>query len=186
MGVTLMSISRIMGARSTIVFKGDTCRIFDKGCKIIGEIVMDGGLYHIYQECCPDSKEFAGKANEVVTIDELHHCMGHVSNSAARVLVWKKLMLGIELDESSKPSVCESCKWAKGVRKEIQRTHDGDCATAVRDEVHSDLWGRLQSRLSIERNITSVLLMTTAISLTYSFFEPRTKPLMLTSPTKPC
>ncbi|KAF8229592.1 hypothetical protein L208DRAFT_1067534, partial [Tricholoma matsutake] len=138
---TLVSISQIMAAGSTIVFKGDTCRIFDKGHKIIGEIVMDGGLYRIYQEHCPNSKEFAGKANEVLTIDELHHRMGHVSHSAARVLVRKKLMSGIELDELSKPSVCESCEWAKGVRKEIQRTHDGDRATAVRDEVHSDLWG---------------------------------------------
>jgi len=51
-----------MATGSTIVFKRDTCRIFDKDCKVIGEIVMDGGLYHIYQECHhPDSKEFAGK-----------------------------------------------------------------------------------------------------------------------------
>jgi GAG-pre-integrase domain len=127
----------------------DTCvnqlnygpRIFDKGCKIVGEIVMGGGLYRIYQECHPDSKEFAGKANEVVTIDELHRHMGHVSHSAARALVQKKLVSGIELDESSKPLVCESCKWVKGVWKEIQRTCNGDHTAAVGDEVQSDLWG---------------------------------------------
>jgi len=75
-----------------------------------------------------------------LTIDKLHCCMGHVSHSAARVLVWKKLMSGIELDESSKPSVCESCKWVKGVQKEIQRTCNGDRTAAVGDEVHLDLW----------------------------------------------
>jgi len=67
--------------------------------------------------------------------------MGHVSHSAARALVRKKLVSGIELDESSKPSVCESCEWVKGVRKEIQRTRNGDRAATVGDEVHSDLWG---------------------------------------------
>jgi hypothetical protein len=102
---------------------------------------MNRGLYRVYQEHHLDSTEFAGKANEVLTIDELHRRMGHISHSAARVLMQKKLVSGIELDESSKPTVCESCEWAKGVWKEIQKTRNGDRAAAVGDEVHLDLWG---------------------------------------------
>lgn len=102
---------------------------------------MDRGLYCVYQECHLDSTEFAGKANEVLTIDELHCQMGHISHSAARVLMQKKLMLGIELDELSKPTVCESCEWEKCVWKEIQKTCNGNHAAAVGDKVHLDLWG---------------------------------------------
>lgn len=141
MGVTLVSISRITKAGSNVLFTGDTCKIFDKDRKIVGKIKVDGGLYRVYQGRRPDSEEFAGKAREVLSIDELHRRMGHVSHSAARALVQKKLVSGIELDESSKATVCESCEWAKGVRKEIQKTRDGDRAVAIGDEVHSDLWG---------------------------------------------
>jgi hypothetical protein len=76
-----------------------------------------------------------------LTIDELHCHIGHVSHSAVRASVWKKLVLGIELDKLSEATVCESCKWEKGVWKEIQKTCDGNCAMAIGNEVHLDLWG---------------------------------------------
>ncbi|KAF8227071.1 hypothetical protein L208DRAFT_1298510, partial [Tricholoma matsutake] len=116
MGVMLVSISCITKAGSNVLFTGDTRRIFNKDWKLIGKI-------------------------KVLTIDELHHHMCHVSRSGVRALVQKKLMSSIELDESSEATICESCKWAKGVQKKIQKTCDGDCAEAVGNEVHLDLWG---------------------------------------------
>ena len=45
MGITLVSISRVAGAGSTVVFTGNVCRIYSKDREIIGEIKVKGGLY---------------------------------------------------------------------------------------------------------------------------------------------
>ncbi|KAF8237928.1 hypothetical protein L208DRAFT_1050518, partial [Tricholoma matsutake] len=74
-------------------------------------------------------------------IGRIKGSLDHLSHSAMRALVQKKLVSGIELDELSEATVCESCEWAKGVRKEIQKTYDGDHAAVISDKVHSDLWG---------------------------------------------
>ncbi|KJA26564.1 hypothetical protein HYPSUDRAFT_116472, partial [Hypholoma sublateritium FD-334 SS-4] len=67
--------------------------------------------------------------------------LGHVGHEAARRLVEKGLVTGVELDESSKPTFCASCDWGKGHRKAIQRVREGERASVVGEEIHSDLWG---------------------------------------------
>src|SRR5277367_48329 len=133
MGVTLVSISRIATAGSTVVFAGDACRIYDKDRKTVGRIKVKGGLYHVYATR-PIEGEYAGKTKEVLTIDELHHRLGHVSNERARLLVKKGLVEGVELDMSSEATVCESCEWAKGEQKAIVRVRDERKTTAVGEE----------------------------------------------------
>jgi hypothetical protein len=123
MGVTLVSISRIAAAGSIVVFAGDTCRIYDKERKIIGKIRVKGGLYRVYATR-PIEGEYAGKVKEVLTIDELHRRLGHVSHERARLLVKKGLVEGVELDVNSEATVCESCEWAKGERKAIVKVRD--------------------------------------------------------------
>jgi hypothetical protein len=43
----LVSISRIAGAGSTVVFTRNVCRIYSKDWEIIGEIKVEGGLYWV-------------------------------------------------------------------------------------------------------------------------------------------
>ena len=57
---------------------------------------MKGGLYRVYATH-PIEGEYAGKAKEVLTIDELHRRLGHVSHERARLLVKKGLVEGVEL-----------------------------------------------------------------------------------------
>ncbi len=76
-----------------------------------------------------------------MSIDKLHRCLGHVSHARAKFLVDKGLILGIELDPDSRPTVCESCEWAKGQRKAIRKERATERAAAVGDEIHSDIWG---------------------------------------------
>ena len=141
MGVTLVSISRITQAGSSVLFEGDYCQIFDRKRRQVGKIEVKGGLYRVYEARDKNPKEFAGKAAEVMTIDELHRCMGHIAPSAAKLLVEKNLINGIQLDLSSEATVCESCEWAKSVRKLIQKVREGERAESIGDEVHADLWG---------------------------------------------
>lgn len=62
----------------------------------------------------------AADANEVLSINELHRRMVHVSHERAKLLVKKGLVEGVTLEDNSEVVICES---------------------AVGDEVHSDLWG---------------------------------------------
>jgi transposase InsO family protein len=140
MGVTLVSISRIAGAGATVVFSGNLCTILNKDRKVIGVIKMKGGLYRVFSPTSGNGA-YSSQAMELLTIDELHRRLGHVSHERARFLVKKGLVEGVELDASSKVSVCESCEWGKGERKSITKVREGKRHTAVGDEVHSDLWG---------------------------------------------
>ncbi|KAG2347008.1 hypothetical protein BDR05DRAFT_856830, partial [Suillus weaverae] len=73
-----------------------------------------------------------------VTVMELHQRMGHIAPSAARRLAENGLVLGIKVDLSSgEPTFCESCIYAKAIRKPIKKIREGDFA----EEVHTDLWG---------------------------------------------
>jgi hypothetical protein len=78
---------------------------------------------------------------EVLTVDELHRRLGHVGHDAARLLVEKGLVRGVDLDLESKPTVCASCEWGKGHRKAVQRVREDERAAKLGDEIHSDLWG---------------------------------------------
>ena len=79
MGVTLVLISRIVSAGSTVVFTGEFCRIYNKGRTLIGEVKVKGGLYRIYYSKS-GAKGYSVQVNEIMTVDELHRCLGHVSH----------------------------------------------------------------------------------------------------------
>jgi len=140
MGVTLVSISCIAAAGSTVIFSGDNCRIFNNSKSLLGKIEMSQGLYRVYS-AHEEPAGYARRVKELLTIDELHRRLGHVAHKAARKLVKDGLVKGVELDEESKPTVCVSCEWGKGHRKAIHKVREEEEPDDVGDEVHSDLWG---------------------------------------------
>jgi hypothetical protein len=85
-------------------------------CDIIGEIIVKGGLYQVFMSGSKAGAH-AADANEVLSINDLHRLMGHVSHERARLLVKKGLVEGVTLENNSEVIVCESCGWAKGQRK---------------------------------------------------------------------
>ena len=115
MGVTLVSISHIATAGSTVIFSGDNCRIFNNLKSLLGKIEMSQGLYHVYS-ACEEPAGYAGRVKELLMIDELHHHLRHVMHEAAKKLVEDGLVKGVELDEESKPTVCvllaDTCAFA--------------------------------------------------------------------------
>lgn len=143
MGITLVSISRIAGAGSTVVFTGNVCRIYSKDRDIIGEIKVRGGLYRVLTK---GTKAYAYTANldnndKPLSIDELHRRLGHVSHDRAKLLVDKGLVKGVTLEGGNEKTVCESCEWAKGARKKVTKIREDERCAGVGDEIHSDLWG---------------------------------------------
>ena len=72
MGITLVSISWIANAGSTVIFSGNICKIYDKNKQVIGKIKGKGGLYHVYSSNQANQAQVAD-AKETVLINELHH-----------------------------------------------------------------------------------------------------------------
>src|ERR1700678_1487854 len=120
MGITLVSISWIANAGLTVVFSGDICKIYDKNKEVIGEIEGKGGLYRVYSSNGASQAQVADE-KETVSIDELHRRLGHVLHERIKFLVKKGLVKGIELDPGVEATICESCEWAKGQRKQVSK-----------------------------------------------------------------
>ena len=140
MGVTLISISRIAKAGSTVVFQGCYCRIYNQIKVRIGEIREKGGLYRVFMLNSEESANSVGTA-DAISIDELHRRLGHISHDRAKLLIDKGLVVGVKLEAESEATVCESCEWAKTTRKAIAKVRSGDRCAELGDEIHSDLWG---------------------------------------------
>ena len=79
MGITLVSISHIATAGSTIVFTGNICKIYNKERIVVGVIKVKGGLYRVYTSSS-ESGAHVVSAKEALSIDELHCYLGHVSH----------------------------------------------------------------------------------------------------------
>ena len=127
MGITLISISRVAGAGSTVVFTGNVCRIYSKDREIIGEIKVKGGLYRVLTKGTKAYTYTATPDNEdILSIDELHRRLGHVSHDRAKLLVNKGLVKGVTLEPGTEVVACESCEWAKGHRKQMTKVREDE------------------------------------------------------------
>ena len=140
-GYTLVSVGRLDDGGYTVTFGGGKCEIRGEDGKVVGSVPKTSqGLYKLTHEI---SEETANAAVEVLTLDQLHRRMGHISATTARQLVDKGLVTGVKLDKklNAQPFFCESCVYAKATRKPVVKVCEGKRATLFREEVHSDLWG---------------------------------------------
>ncbi|THG92498.1 hypothetical protein EW026_g8418 [Hermanssonia centrifuga] len=138
MGVTLISISRIDASGSSILFKSGKCCLYNPVDDLVGKIPVVDGLYCVYH---PKHIDYAGRVKDVLTVEELHRRMGHISYDAARHLVKEGLIIGVVLDDAPPTGPCAVCNAAKATRKPIWKEHEGERAAAVGGKVHSDVWG---------------------------------------------
>jgi hypothetical protein len=56
---------------------------------------------------------------ETVTVNDLHHWMGHIAPDAVKLLVKKGMVEGIHLDENQSIHTCDSCEFAKIVARQL-------------------------------------------------------------------
>ncbi len=121
-GYTLISVGRLDDLGFELTFGGGKCIIRAPDGEVVGVVPKDdGGLYRVRHE-----GDSAGAAEEVLTLDQLHRRMGHISPEVARRLVEKGFVTGIKLDKSSgEPQFCESCIYAKATRKPVSKARRG-------------------------------------------------------------
>ena len=79
----------------------------------------------------------AGEDREVLTIEELHRCMGHIAPKTARQMVSKGAIRGIEIDSALEIQHCNSCKYAKATQKPIKKEPEQKILVMK----STDIWG---------------------------------------------
>ena len=171
MGVTLVSISGIAKAGSTIIFQGYYCQIYNQIRNRIGEIREKGGLYHVFMLNSEEGANSVGTA-EAISIDKLPHRLGHISHDRVKLLINKGLVVGVNLEAESEATVCESCEWAKSTRKTIVIKFIPTCG----DRLLLKPWARNGTILASR--------MTTLDTPQFISFIPRTKLSIPIAPMK--
>ena len=109
--------------------------IFDSNGHQVGQVVRTShGLYRITH------KEEANAA-ELLSVMELHCCLGHITASSACKLVASGAITGVKLDPESKETDCAPCLFARATRQPIPSIRIRPPAEKFGDEIHTDVWG---------------------------------------------
>jgi GAG-pre-integrase domain len=138
-GYTLVSVGRLDEKGFSANFSGGKCTITGPDGNQVGEVPKNHrGLYRVDHE--PES---VSGAEEVLTLDQLHRRLGHISPNAAKKLAQDGFITGLRLETtaSGKDVFCKSCVYVKATRKPVAKARKGERATEFGAEVHSDLWG---------------------------------------------
>ena len=139
-GFTLVLIGQLDENGFSALFGGRKCVIQGPDGKKVGEVLR--ASWKVYRVEHVDGE--AGTAEKVLLLDRFHHCMGHISFKTAKTLVKNKLITGVQLEytPSSQKLFCKSCVYAKATQKSVPKAQEGEWASKVGGEVHSDLWGK--------------------------------------------
>ena len=97
MGLTLVSIGKITAAGYKVIFRGLTCRIYDSKDKVIGQINARNRLYRVDHEVSVNVA-MAGEAREILTVEELHRRMEHVTPETIKQMVSSGAFEGTKID----------------------------------------------------------------------------------------
>jgi hypothetical protein len=105
MGITIVSISCIIKAGYSVIFKDDTCQIRDKSDSVIGTIpASQNGLYKV------EKAYVATVLQERVDLRTLHRHLAHIAPNAIRKMVWDGVDEGIELVDDGSAFICKACE----------------------------------------------------------------------------
>ena len=74
---------------------------------------LSNGLYHLTTKSSTSPSAHANITLAKMTIQEAHLKFGHIAHDTIKYTVTKGLILGIELDLTSKPEFCDACAKAK-------------------------------------------------------------------------
>jgi hypothetical protein len=143
LGLTVVSIGRIVKANYTVEFDQGCCNIKQKkdGQKIgsipagaSGLYKVDHALSAIFSAIIPE---------EPIDILMLHQRLGHISLDSIRSFVRANAVAGLQVIDNKPSFVCDLCEHAKKTRKPIKKEHQSAQAQAFGNEVHTDVWGPL-------------------------------------------
>ena len=101
---------------------------------------LSDGLYRLATRSSTSSSAHVNTASAKMTIQEAHLKFGHIAHDAIKYAVAKGLILGIELDLTSKPEFCDACAKAKASHQPFPKFLNTR-AEGYGERVFWDLWG---------------------------------------------
>ena len=124
----LISISKAGKAGKVSRFNDKRCDIMNKDGTIIASGVCEGSLYSLSVE--------EERAN--IAADIWHQRYGYLNHQSLRALQQKEMVIGLNLDKSSKPSFCNACAKGKSSSRKFPSSNNKRHDTLF-DLVHSDV-----------------------------------------------
>ena len=129
MGYTLISVGCLDEKGFAATFSGGKCTISGPDGNRVGEVLKNHrGLY-----CVDHEPESASAAEEVLTLDQFHRRLSHVSVGAAQKLAKDGFITGLWLESTSLGGdfFCESCVYAKATRKPVAKGLKGQACNRI-------------------------------------------------------
>ena len=140
MAFTLVSISWLDDAGSSITFSKGMCTIKNPNSQTMATIPRANGLYRLVDPYKSNPSGHANTAAGKISISEAHCRLGHISHTTIKHPITSGRITGINLDMDSKPDFCKPCAKAKSACQPFPKESDTQ-ATQFGEHVHWDLWG---------------------------------------------
>ena len=140
MGLTVVSISHIMKASYKVEFDNNSCIVKKKlEMKIVSRIAESpNGLFKVEHAL---AAAIDMPMDEHIHIHMLHRRLGHIAADSIHSLIHANSITGVHLIDDSTPFSCDSCKYAKMMRKAIRKEREALPAQAFGEEIHTNIWG---------------------------------------------
>ena len=106
---------------------------------------LSDGLYRLATKSSTSPSAHANIASAKMTIQEAHLKFSHIAHDAIKYAITKGLILGIELDLTSKPKFCDACAKAKASHQPFPKFSNTQ-AERYGERVFWDLWGPVTIR----------------------------------------
>ena len=103
----------------------------------VGQIPHTMRRLYKFTHATPES----ANAAELISVMELHRCMGHIAIVSACKLVESGAITGVELDPNSQEHDCDACIFAHATRLPVPKVRVSAPAQRFGDEIHTDVWG---------------------------------------------
>lgn len=78
-------------------------------------------------------------AIKLMSIIELHQCLGHIVVSCAHKLVGSRAIIGVKLDISLQETECDVCIYMHATQKPVPKLKLSPLAQNIKDKVHTDV-----------------------------------------------
>jgi len=145
MAFILVSVACLDKAGCSLTIEDGECVIRSPRlyCTILGSVPHVDNLYRLSSSAihAPEPpKHYANVTDGLISINELHHHMGHVNFWTLREMVRQDAVEGVELDSLLASSFCEACVQGKAHRKAFPKVSE-TTHSRYGKKVVTNLWG---------------------------------------------
>jgi len=147
MAFTLISVSCLDHAGCSLLIEDEICVIRGPRPKhaILGAVPLVHGLYRMHPSTLvdPSNTHHANTVDSPMSINKLHHRLGHLNFHTLQEMVSKGVVAGVSLDKLSTPDFCSAYVQGKAHQKAFPKESQ-TTFTVYGEKVVIDLWGPAQ------------------------------------------